>query len=156
MTGYDEDDLYEDERDYHQEHKDGVAMGYINEDGSYREPDPTDVLEAQALEEDQEHRDTAHGGGPCDCGMIDLDSALARGCILTVTGDPGLIVIEDGKTREVAPGPESYFAVVTDHGEKIAEGAGDSAAGAITALRPSWFPESSSWANPRGGDEPPF
>lgn len=57
----DVDDDYE--RDWHQEHKDDVAMGYINEDGSYREPDEPD-WDAIAWDE---HLQEAHDGGPCTC-----------------------------------------------------------------------------------------
>lgn len=38
----DPDDGYLPERDYWQEHKDGVAMGYIYPDGTPREPDEPD------------------------------------------------------------------------------------------------------------------
>jgi hypothetical protein len=36
------DEAAEEEGDGWQEYKDNVAMGYINPDGSYREPDPPD------------------------------------------------------------------------------------------------------------------
>ena len=45
-----------------QEYKDDLAMGYINEDGSYREPEPD-----WDLYEHGKHLDDAHGGGPCTC-----------------------------------------------------------------------------------------
>jgi hypothetical protein len=52
------------ERDYWQEYKDDLAMGRIYEDGTPRDPDPTDYLEQQAQEQ---HEDAVHGGGPCNC-----------------------------------------------------------------------------------------
>ena len=55
------------ERDYWQEYKDGVAQGYINEDGSPREPDESAYLEARAQHEYEEHCDEVHGGKDCDC-----------------------------------------------------------------------------------------
>jgi hypothetical protein len=75
-TAYTNDD-YE-EPDYYQEYKDDVAMGYINEDGSYREPDPTAYLEAQALEEHQDHIDKVHQGNPCTCPPVDWETNLAE------------------------------------------------------------------------------
>src|ERR1017187_8131344 len=68
----------DDERDYHQEYKDGVAMGYINEDGSPREPDSTASLDAKAEQEHPELLDEAHNGGPCDCPPFDLDAWMAE------------------------------------------------------------------------------
>jgi hypothetical protein len=59
------DDDYGDDR--YDEYKDDLAMGYINEDGSQREPDPTLYLEQQAEEEYWRHCDEAHGGTHCDC-----------------------------------------------------------------------------------------
>jgi hypothetical protein len=53
--------------DRYDEYKDDLAMGYINPDGSQREPDESAYLEMQAREEEQEHQDEAHGGGPCTC-----------------------------------------------------------------------------------------
>jgi hypothetical protein len=57
------DDGDEAGRDYWQEYKDGVAMGYINEDGSPREPREPD-WEALAY---HEHIDREHGGAECNC-----------------------------------------------------------------------------------------
>jgi hypothetical protein len=57
-TGFDED-----ERDYWQEYKDGVAQGYINPDGSQREPGEPD-FEAEAYDR---HCQETHGGKACDC-----------------------------------------------------------------------------------------
>jgi len=51
------------DEDGHQQHKDGVAMGYINEDGTQREPDEPDW--DQRAEE--EHSFRYHRGGQCDC-----------------------------------------------------------------------------------------
>lgn len=73
MSGlYDEADDWREEdddqepdwdEDGHQQYKDGVAMGYINEDGTYREPDEPD-WDRRA---EDEHSDQVHGGGPCNC-----------------------------------------------------------------------------------------
>lgn len=63
------------QRDYWQEYKDDLASGYINEDGSPREPDETAWLEAKAR---QEHLDETHDGGECDCPPFDLDAWLAQ------------------------------------------------------------------------------
>lgn len=49
--------------DRYQEYKDGVAMGYINPDGTQREPREPD-WDAMAAEE---HSRDAHNGGECDC-----------------------------------------------------------------------------------------
>jgi hypothetical protein len=55
--GYDLDD------DRYDEYKDGVAMGYINPDGSQREPDEPDW----EAEEYARHCYEVHGGAACDC-----------------------------------------------------------------------------------------
>lgn len=68
-------DAGDDGDDRYDEYKDGVAMGYINEDGSQREPDPGDYLEQQA---EQEHLTEVHGGAPCDCPPFDLTAWLAE------------------------------------------------------------------------------
>ncbi len=60
--------------DRYEEYKDGVAMGYINPDGSQREPDPEAYLEQRA---GQEHR-RWHGGAPCDCPPFDFDAHRAK------------------------------------------------------------------------------
>jgi hypothetical protein len=57
-------DAGDDGDDRYDEYKDGVAMGYINEDGSQREPDESAYLEQKA---EQDHSDEVHGGGRCDC-----------------------------------------------------------------------------------------
>jgi hypothetical protein len=66
----DEDDDYGDpvgpddpDDDRWQEYKDDVAMGYINRDGTQREPDEPDLWR-QAYEQ---HVNDEHGGGPCTC-----------------------------------------------------------------------------------------
>jgi len=56
-------DDYDDGDDHYDEFKDNVAMGYINPDGSYREP-PEPGFDALA---EAEHSRQVHGGGPCDC-----------------------------------------------------------------------------------------
>lgn len=67
--------IADDGDDRYEEYKDGVAMGYINEDGSQREPDEGDYLEQKA---EQEHSDEVHNGGPCDCPPFDLDAHMAK------------------------------------------------------------------------------
>jgi hypothetical protein len=57
VDDYDEDD------DRYEEYKDGVAMGYINEDGTQREPDEPDWTERA----EEQHSWRVHGGGACDC-----------------------------------------------------------------------------------------
>jgi hypothetical protein len=52
---------YDDDR--YDEYKDNLAMGYINPDGSQRDPDEPDF----GAEEYAEHCDEVHGGKACDC-----------------------------------------------------------------------------------------
>jgi hypothetical protein len=63
------------EVDYWQQYKDGVATGRIAEDGTILEPDLAGYLEAQA---EEEHLETVHSGGPCDCPPFDMDAHLAQ------------------------------------------------------------------------------
>jgi hypothetical protein len=49
--------------DRYDEYKDSVAMGYINPDGSQREPDEPDFW----AEDYSRHCDEAHGGKSCTC-----------------------------------------------------------------------------------------
>jgi hypothetical protein len=88
----------DDERDYWQEYKDDVAMGYINEDGSPREPDPDDYAEREA---DQRHLDQVHDGGACDCPAWEFCPWLTdtHGCSLRA-GHTG-----DHEPVELAAGP---------------------------------------------------
>ena len=59
----DDEDPEDDGDDRYEEHKDGVAMGYINPDGSQREPDEPDW----DAREYAEHCGEMHGGEACDC-----------------------------------------------------------------------------------------
>jgi hypothetical protein len=78
----DDEPDYDDDR--YDEYKDGVAMGYINPDGTQREPDEPDQ-EALAY---WRHCDDEHGGMPCNC----------------PPPDPGTWELPEGKTyAEEAP-----------------------------------------------------
>ena len=72
-----------DDDDRYQEYKDGVAMGYINPDGSQREPGEPDW--DQRAEE--RHCWNAHGGRACDCPepprrLLDLPADFPRIVVL--------------------------------------------------------------------------
>jgi hypothetical protein len=62
-TFEDNDDAVDDGYDRYDEYKDDLAMGYINPDGSQREPDEPDW----DAREYAEHCDEMHGGAVCDC-----------------------------------------------------------------------------------------
>lgn len=65
VYGEPEDKPYLDDwdEDGHQRYKDDLASGYINPDGSQRDPDEPDW----GAEEHAEHCDEHHGGNACDC-----------------------------------------------------------------------------------------
>jgi len=60
---YDGEPDYDYDDDRWQEYKDGVAMGYINPDGTQREPDEPDF----GSEDYARHCDEEHGGKACTC-----------------------------------------------------------------------------------------
>lgn len=60
---YEPEDERDDDDDRYDEYKDDLAMGYINPDGSQRDPDEPDF----GAEEYAEHCDEAHGGKSCTC-----------------------------------------------------------------------------------------
>jgi hypothetical protein len=73
-TGYDDGD------DRYEEYKDSVAMGYINEDGTQREPrEPDwDAIEYAILY--AKHCEETHAGAACDCpvpSQAEIDAAWA-------------------------------------------------------------------------------
>lgn len=80
-ASYDEDlsrePDYDDERDYWQEYKDGVATGQLNPDGSQREPGEPDF----AAGEYERHCEEAHGGEACDCPPDDSAWELPEGAV---------------------------------------------------------------------------
>jgi hypothetical protein len=61
VTGADDWD-----EDGHQQYKDDLAMGRINEDGTQREPDEPD-WDRRAKDAEEEHSWRTHGGRACDC-----------------------------------------------------------------------------------------
>lgn len=66
---YRDDYRDDDEDDRYDEYKDDLAMGYINPDGSQREPEPPEPGDEEpdldALT--AKHRTGVHAGGPCTC-----------------------------------------------------------------------------------------
>lgn len=74
---------FDDGDDRYEEYKDDLAMGYINEDGSQREP-PEPDWDQRA---EGEHSWRVHGGGPCDGPepprrVIELESGFPRVVVL--------------------------------------------------------------------------